>query len=319
MMKNIFTELRRRNLPPLNALRAFEAAARHLSMTMAGEELGVSAPAISAHVRMLERDLGVRLFRRHHRALSLTDAGSALLVRLERGFDTLAEGVDVARSFASHRGPGGRKRLTVTLPPSLATRWLVPRLDRFAAQHPAIDTRIDATMRLVDFSTEDVDVAIRYGAGSYPGLLCQKLANEKTIAVCAPELAKRLQVPDDLAKATLIHVRDETDGRDRAPDWSAWLKNAEVTGCNADLGPIFSMQGMAAQAAIDGQGIALLGRTVVSLDLAAGRLVEPFSITSPVAFAIWFVCRPEDSTRDTVAAFREWLLADIKGEQPGEH
>jgi len=158
--QKIFIEPRRRALPPLNALRAFEAAGRHLSMTRAAEELGVSAPAVSAHVRCLEQALGVRLFRRHHRALSLTEAGSACLARLERGFDAFAEAVETARSFAGGAVTGGR-RLTVTAPPSLATCWLVPRLERFAGTHPGIDIRIDTTMRLVDFATEDVDVGIR--------------------------------------------------------------------------------------------------------------------------------------------------------------
>jgi LysR family glycine cleavage system transcriptional activator len=313
MVQNFFTELRRRPLPPLNALRAFEAAGRHLSMTRAGEELGVSAPAVSAHVRMLEQALGVRLFRRHHRALSLTDAGVACLARLTRGFDAFAEAVEATRVFAPGEA-GGNPRLTVTAPPSLATRWLVPRLERFAERHPGIDIRIDATMRLVDFAAEDVDIGIRYGCGTYPGLYSERLLDEETIAVCAPRVAERLAQTGDLAGLTLIHVRDETDGSDGAPDWAAWLARAGIAGGDPRRGPVFSMQGLAAQAAIDGQGIALLGRSVVSLDLAAGRLVEPFAVAWPVAFAIWFVCRSGDRERDPVRRFHDWLIEDIAGQ-----
>lgn len=310
LVQKFFTEPRRRPLPPLNALRAFEAAGRHLSMTRAAEELGVSAPAVSAHVRMLEQDLGVRLFRRHHRALSLTDAGNACMARLTRGFDAFAEAVEAARAFGTGDAPGNR-RLTVTVPPSLATRWLVPRLERFAGLHPGIDVRIDATMRLVDFAAEDVDVGIRYGMGTYPGLTSERIVEEETIAVCAPHLAARLAQSGDLGRETLLHVRDETDGRDEAPDWTAWLARAGIAGCDPRRGPVFSMQGLAAQAAIDGQGIALLGRSVVTLDLAAGRLVQPFAMTWPVAFAIWFVCRPEDRERDAVRRFRDWLFEEV--------
>jgi len=279
-------------------------------MTRAGEELGVSAPAVSAHVRMLEQALGVRLFRRHHRALSLTDAGNACLTHLVRGFDAFAEAVEATRAFAAG-DPSGSRRLTVTLPPSLATRWLVPRLERFAGHHPGIDIRIDATMRIVDFATEDVDVGIRYGPGGDKGLFCERLVAEETITVCAPQLAERLPGDGGPGRATLLHVRDETDGRDGGPDWAAWLARAGITGCDPRRGPVFSMQGLAAQAAIDGQGIALLGRSVVALDLAAGRLVEPFAMTWPVAFAIWFVCRPEDRELDTVRCFHDWLVGDL--------
>lgn len=302
-----------RRLPSLNALRAFEAAARHLSMTRAANELHVSAPAVSEQVKSLETYLGVDLFVRANRRLTLTDAGHAALPYLSDGFDALAEAVRQARAHGIEASANNRRRLTVTIPPSLAIRWLVPRLEAFAGRHPDIDIRLDATMALVDPDDVDIDVAIRYGPGGYRGLSTELLQEEMTVAVCSPDLAARLRSPNDIRGVTLLHVKDETDGMDGAPDWRRGLKDLGVTGCDPERGPSFSLQGLAAQAAIEGQGVALLGRAVVSLDLAAGRLVEPFAIRFPVGYAIWFLCRPERRDQSPVAEFRAWLFDNVTG------
>ena len=300
-----------RRLPSLNALRAFEAAARHLSMTRAASELHVSAPAVSEQVKSLETFLGVKLFVRANRRLALTDAGHATLPYLSDGFDALAEAVRRARAHSIETSANSRRRLTVTIPPSLAIRWLVPRLEAFAGRHPDIDIRLDATMALVEPDDVDIDVAIRYGPGGYRGLSTELLQEEMTVAVCSPDLATRLQSPDDIRRVTLLHVKDETDGMDGAPDWRRGLKDLGVAGCDPERGPSFSLQGLAAQAAIEGQGVALLGRAVVSLDLAAGRLVEPFEIRFPVGYAIWFLCRAERRDQSPVAEFRKWLFENV--------
>jgi LysR family glycine cleavage system transcriptional activator len=302
-----------RRFPSLNALRAFEAAARHLSVTRAAEELHVSAPAVSAQIKSLEDYLETALFVRAHRRLALTEAGRAALPGLTDGFDALDDAVRLARLHGRNRSGAGRNRLTVTVPPSLATRWLVPRLEAFAGAYPQIDIRFDATMAVIDPDDVDVDVAIRYGPGGYRGLTTELLTDEATVAVCSPALAEKLPTPAELGHMTLLHVKDATDGMDSAPDWERALNELGVTGVDPRRGPTFSLQGLAAQAAIEGQGIALLGASVVELDLAAGRLVEPFPVRFPVRYAIWLVTQPERRRQSPVAEFCDWLLADVSG------
>jgi LysR family glycine cleavage system transcriptional activator len=204
-------------LPPLNALRAFEAAARHLSFNAAAEELNVTPAAISHQIKALEADLGVKLFRRLNRAVRLTDAGQACVPGLRDGFERIAEAVARARQGDSVG------LLTVTASPAVASKWLVPRLERFRARHPAIDLRIDASMRLVDLVREDVHVGLRYGAGKYPGLHTEQLVRSEVFPVCSPDLLKGkhpLRTPEDLRHHTLIH--DETTTLDpRGPDCGA--------------------------------------------------------------------------------------------------
>src|SRR4051794_36642926 len=189
-------------LPPLNSLRAFEAAARHLSFAEAAAELHVTPAAISHQIKALEADLGVKLFRRFNRAVRLTDAGQACLPGLRDGFERIAEAVARARQGDSVGV------LTVTASPAIAAKWLVPRLERFRERHPSIDLRIDASMRLVDFTREDVHVGLRYGGGKYPGLHTELLLRSEVFPVCAPALLKGkhpLREPEDLRHHTLIH------------------------------------------------------------------------------------------------------------------
>ena len=192
-----------RSLPPLNSLRAFEAAARHLSFTKAAGELNVTPAAISHQIKALEEFLGVVLFRRLTRALRLTDAGQAAFPKVREGFDKLAEAVEILRAEEES------KVLTVSVSPSFGAKWLVPRLDRFRAAHPDLEIRIDATDRLADFQGDNVDVALRYGMGNYPGLLVDKLFGAEMVPVCSPDLLdgpQPLQRPQDLAHHTLLHL-----------------------------------------------------------------------------------------------------------------
>ena len=269
-----------RRLPPLNALRAFEAAARHLSFTRAADELNVTQAAVSHQVKALEEWLGMPLFRRLNRSLLLTDAGQSYMPRLRDAFDTIDQ---ATRGLNAHESGG---TLTISTMDSFAAKWLVPRLGRFRARHPEIDTRVTASDRLVDFKREDVDVGIRYGRGRYPGLQVVRLMTEDVFPVCSPALAggePPLREPADLKHHTLLHD-------DLAVDWRTWLAAAGVRDVDADRGQWFSHSSLVLQVALDGQGVALGRSALLAEDLAAGRLVKPFELTLPADFAYYMVC-----------------------------
>jgi LysR family glycine cleavage system transcriptional activator len=293
-------------LPPLNALRAFEAAARLLSFNAAAEELNVTPAAISHQIKALEADLGVKLFRRLNRAVRLTDAGQACLPGLRDGFERIAQAVARARQGDSVG------LLTVTASPAVAAKWLVPRLERFRARHPAIDLRIDASMRMVDLAREDVHVGLRYGGGNYPGLHTELLLRSEVFPVCAPALLKGkppLRKPEDLRHHTLIH--DETIPLDpRGPDWAMWLRAAGVDDIDASHGLRFNQVALALDAAIGGRGVTLARDVFAGDDLAAGRLVRPFGKAMPVDFAIYVVIPPSLLAAPKVKAFRDWLFEE---------
>ncbi len=298
-----------RNLPPLNSLRAFETAARHLSFTKAAEELHVTPAAISHQIKALEEQMGVPLFRRLTRALRLTEAGQAALPSLRDGFDKLADGVDLLRA---HDESGA---ITVSLDPSFAAKWLVPRLDRFRAAHPDLDVRLDATDKLADFQRDNVDLAIRYGGGNYLGLEVERLLSEEIFPVCSPKLLEGpapLAQPGDLRHHTLIHL--EWGSEDvTAPTWRMWLLAAGVHDIDFTRGPVFSMTSLALQAAIEGQGVALASSFLVADDLAADRLVVPFdlSVCDPLDFAYHIVVPKRTADLPKVVAFKTWLLDEI--------
>lgn len=297
-----------RRLPPLNALRAFEAAARHLSLTRAAEELHVTPAAVSHQVKSLEAYLGVKLFRRANRSLLLTDAGQACLPGLLDGFDRLAQAVEAVHA-CDESGP-----LTVTVPPSFGAKWLVTRLDRFRLKHPGYDVRLDASMRLVDLMREGVDIAVRYGAGHYEGMRVDRLMDEVAVPVCSPRLLEDdnpLREPADLCRHTLLH-HTAPHQDDNFPDWRMWLRAAGVESCDLSRGPTFSLASMAVEAAINGQGVALVGDVLVADDIAAGRLVRPFELSFPVNFAYYIVCPRVTAERPRVVAFREWLLGEAR-------
>ena len=298
-----------RPLPPLNSLRAFEAAARHLSFTKAAEELHVTPAAVSQQIKLLEEHCGTKLFRRLTRALMLTDAGQAALPPLREGFDKLAEAVDRLRSHDR----GGI--LTVSVPPSFGAKWLVHRLDRLNAAHPEFDVRIDATDTLVDFSDAGVDFALRYGRGTYPGLHAEHLMPEVAFPVCSPALLEGehpLRAPEDLSHHTLLHVQWKME-HEAAPNWRMWLRAAGIEGIDAERGPRFTIEGMTVQAAIEGQGVALASGSLVSDDLKAGRLVRPFgpTICEATAFSYYLVYPQANAESPKVMAFRDWIMAEI--------
>ena len=295
-----------RNLPPLNSLRAFEAAARHLSFTRAAEELHVTPAAVSHQIKALEEQLGVALFRRLTRALRLTEAGQAALPAMRDGFDKLAEGVARARA---HESSGA---VTVSVGPSFAAKWLVPRLDRFREAHPDIEVRIDATDKVVDFELDNVDLAIRYGRGNYPGLRVERLLSEEIFPVCSPELLdgpNPLHQPEDLRHHTLLHLDWDMESV-MAPSWRMWLLAAGVDNVDFMRGPVFSMESLALQAAIEGQGVALVSSVLAEHDLEAGRLVMPFdvSVCDPLDFQYYLVTPKRTAELPKVVAFGTWLL-----------
>jgi len=296
-------------LPPLTGLRAFEAAARHLSFKDAAEELHVTPAAISQQVRALEEFVGRPLFRRLTRALELTPAGVAAAPPLTDGFARLADAAALMR--ASPEAPANR--LTVSVAPSFASKWLLPRLYRFKAAHPEIDIRLDAADALVRFDgTEDVDLALRFGRGRYGRLRTDRLRGETAFPVCAPALPEGdppLRAPDDLARHTLLHT-SWTAQQEDAPNWQMWLRAAGVEGVSPDTGLRFSADSMVVQAAIEGHGVALVPASLVADDLAAGRLVRPFppGDQDRTTFAYFLVYPPEAAERPKIAAFRDWVL-----------
>jgi len=301
-----------RSLPPLTALRAFEAAARHLSFTRAAAELHVTPAAVSHQVKGLEALLGVTLFRRVTRALRLTDAGQAALPTLTQGFDTLAKGVEQMRAHCE------RGVLTISISPSFGAMWLVPRLERFRSRHPEIEIRIDGTDRLVDVARGDADVAVRYGPGGYDGVRVDFLFNQVNTPVCSPALlAGRhpLHHPDDLRHHTLLHI----DWKDAEASWRMWLLAAGLHDIDPARGPHFTMETMAVQAALDGQGVALVGDVLVADDLAAGRLVRAFdpSLSTPLSFSHYLLSAEAGADQPKVIAFRDWLLEEARASRSG--
>ena len=301
-------------LPPLNALRAFDAAARHLSFTRAAAELNVTPAAVGHHVRALEDLLGVQLFRRLNRSLLLTDAAQSCLPELREGFARLAGAVE---TICASDAQG---LLTVTVAPTLAAKWLVPRLDRFWTAHPEINLRIDTAMAELDLAREGIDIGIRFGDGRYPGLRTERLMGETLFPVCAPALRERprpLLTLADLRWHVLLHIEGET--RDQSwPDWPAWLRATGCTGIDSVTGPRFSQTITAVQAAIDAQGVVIAPASTVNDDLAAGRLIKPFAnITDIQTDFAWYVVSPESSAENPkVIAFRDWVFAEATPQPP---
>ena len=307
-------------LPPLNALRAFEAAARHLSVKKAAIELNVTPAAVSHQIRMLEDYLGVQLFHRYNRALEMTDAARASLPKLREGFDCLVQAVERLRSHVS----GGV--LTVSAAPSFAARWLMPRLHRFIAAHPEVDVRVSARMRRVSVDgkgdvaeratveawLDDSDIAILYGRGNYPGLWVKKLLDLAITPICSPQLLEGdhpLRTPADLVHHMLLHD-DTGDLYDNEAFWDMWLRAANVNGVDSRRGPHFSHAVLAFEAAIDAVGVVASMPVLAAEDIAAGRLIAPFELHMALESAYYLVCQESASTRPAVLLFRDWLLEE---------
>ena len=300
-----------RSLPPLNALRAFEAAARHMSFSKAAEELNVTPAAISQQIRTLEDIAGVKLFRRLTRALLLSDAGQVALPSVTEGLDQLAEG------YRAMRRQEETGVLTVSVAPSLGAKWLVPRLEGFREKYPEFDIRIDATDRVIDFQRGDVDLALRYGSGTYEGLTVHCLMSELAAPVCSPALLEGkhpLREPADLRRHRLLHSQWRLQHA-FAPNWRMWLRATGLTDIDPESGPRFSEDNLVVQAAIAGQGVALVGHAVAAADLRAGLLVHPFgTATGENSDYCYYVVYPEGgAARPKVRAFTDWVLKEAEG------
>ena len=300
----------RRRLPPLNALRAFEAAARHLNFSRAADELSVTPGAVSQQIQNLEDYIGASLFKRTPRGLLLTDAAQIALPALREAFDRLAEAAQMLTG-----GVDGR-RLTVSVAPSFAAKWLVPRLGKFEQAHPQVDVWVSAGMELVDFAAGEVDVAIRYGAGHYAGLESTRLMQETVVAVASPDLLAANPLTDltDLSHHVLLHD-GSPDADESCPDWTMWLAARGVKGVDGARGPRFNQSSLVIEAAAGGRGVALAKRALAQADLDAGRLVTPFPIATAVDFA-YYVVHPKAKGRlPQVRAFVSWLIAEAEAHE----
>lgn len=295
-----------RRLPPLNALRVFEAAARHGSFAKAADELNVTAAAVSQQIRLLEADLGVPLFRRLPRGLVVSEAAKRAMPELEKAFAHLARAVEDMRG-GERAGP-----LVISVIPSFAARWLVPRLGGFIQAYPEIEVTVRSELRSVDFAREDVDLGIRYGKGVYPGLDTRLLLTEDVSPVCAPSLlagAKPLRRLEDLRHHTLLHDR-ALSGEEPSLAWRHWLRDAGVQGIDAERGPGFTDATMLMEAALRGFGVALGRSGLCADDLAAGRLVRPFRESRPADYAYYAVTPEGHAASPRVAAFLAWIEAE---------
>lgn len=293
----------------LNALRAFEAAARHLSFVVAAEELHVTPSAISQQVRTLENYLGLKLFVRSATGVRLTPEAAAAYPEVRQGLAHLAAAIDKLR------GDWRDGVVTLTLPISFAAKWLMPRIERFRAAHPDLELRLDTSNGLADYVADGIDIGVRYGLGDYPGLEAERLLDEEVFPVCSPSLltpgASHLR-PDQLQDMTLIH--DATIDFDPGfPSWRTWLTAHGGGEVDATRGLRFNSTVLAIQAAIDGQGIALGRGVAVAGDLAAGRLVRPFDGTQATRCAYHVLYLPGALAHPKIRAVRDWLFAEAAG------
>ncbi len=290
-------------LPSLNGLRAFEAAARHLSFTLAAAELNVTQTAISHQIRRLEEELGLRLFIRQNRSLSLTPEAREYLPGVRAAFNDLK----LATDRLLRRDDG--RVLTVSTLASLAAKWLLPRLSDFQESHPGIDVRITTSTSLVDFERDKVDAAIRYGRGQWPGVRAEWLMADELFPVCSPALVngnKPLRCPEDLKDHVLLHTST-------GDDWRLWLTAAGLpTDISKQPGVTFDLVFMTVQAAIDGLGVAMGRTTYVQDDIAKGRLVVPFRIALPANAGFYLVTPEARADSKKLAAFRQWVVASAQ-------
>lgn len=299
-----------KRLPPLNALKAFEAAGRHLSFSRAAEELHVTPAAVGHQIKALEEYLGVELFIRRNRSIELSEAGQSLFPGISDGFQRLLIAVDVF-----HRQHADQP-LVISIVPAFGGKWLLKRLDRFRDLHPDICIRIEATERVADFSRDQVDIAIRYGNGNYPGLRVDSLLAEEVYPVCSPSLVEGehpLREPKDLQYHLLLN-RDWDPNYPTWPDWEMWLKAAGLGDLPVNYGPQVggSSDSLLIEEAIAGRGVALASSILVADDLAAGRLIRPFDVSFPIQFGYWLVCPETTADNPKTRTFREWLLSEVK-------
>ena len=296
--------------PGLRSLRAFNAAARHLSFTKAADEMGVTPAAISHQIKELEDQIGAALFTRTSRSMALTREGEILATAAAESLDTLSRAVKRIKRLEN------RKVLKVSASPSIAAKWLVPRLDRFLDQSPGAEVRVDVSTTALDFERDDVDIAIRFGQGRYPGLKSDLLFTDKIFPVCSPRIItkeKPLAQPKDLLRHTLIHLEYEAQGV-VWPNWKMWMLAAGITDFDDKRGMHFGQTSLTVQAAIDGHGVALGDSNLVADDITEGRLVKPFelSLKAPSQFAYHVVSPLDTAQNPLVEAFRQWALSEAK-------
>lgn len=296
--------MKSRPLYPLNALRAFEAAARHLSFAKAADELSVTPAAVSHQVRKLEDYLGIQLFRRLPRGLLLNDEGQIFAADLADVFVSLNKVVERTMSAPA------QSELTISVAPMFAIKWLVPRLQGFADTYPDIDVRMSSSIDVVDFQRSGFDAAIRLGRGQYPGLVAERLFDETLTPMCSPRLLEGLVSPDDLRDRVLLHD-DSMAFHPDAPTWETWLEAAGAGQIDPSRGPRFSQPEHTLQAAIDGIGVVLGWRNLAAADLAAGRLVEPFQLSLSLDFSFYLVYPEIYADRRKIMKFRSWLLSEV--------
>lgn len=289
----------------MQALRAFEAAARTGSLTRAAELLHLTHGAIGHQIKGLEEELGVRLVERAGRGIRLTDAGERLAARVRSALGDLA---DAVREVSEGRSP---HQLRITVLPSFAARWLLPRVGRFVAAHPEIDVDIRASNAIADFRREDLDLGIRHGLGDWPGLVVEKLMEDAYFPVCSPRLARgRLpKVPADLARHTLLRSEGEA--------WKPWFEAAGLDWEEPARGPMFSDSSHTLQAAIDGQGVALARISLLGSDLRNGLLVRLFDIAIASARNHFLVYPPRLKSAPKLLTFRQWLFDEVAKEKRG--
>ncbi|WP_112322018.1 transcriptional regulator GcvA [Oceanibium sediminis] len=295
-------------LPPLTALRAFEAAARHMSFALAAEELAVTPAALSYQIKNLEAHLQAPLFRRLNRAVELTEAGAALLPYASEGFDALRQGWRAAQRTLEGAV------LNITAGPAFTAKWLAPKLFRFAQQNPDIELRFSATLRVLDFDRDAVDLAIRFGQGRDEGYFSEALYRGWITPMMRPDIAARVASPADLLKENLIH--DESlDFLRTPPNWACWFQHAGVDAAQV-RGPHFTQADHALDMALEGGGVAL-GRSSIALTaLQSGALVAPFPLALTVDAHYRMVCPLGHETRPRIARFREWIHAELAAAAP---
>ncbi len=297
------------HFPGLRSLRAFDAAAKHLSFTKAAEVMGVTPAAISHQIKELEDQLRLTLFVRTSRSMRLTKQGEILHAAAQESIEVLTRALHRIKKLEN------RNQIRVTSTPSVAAKWLVPRLDRFLEAVPGADVRVDVSNAVVDFDRDDIDVAIRFGTGKYDGLRSDLLFRDSLSPVCNPDIItkeKPLRSPRDLLRHTLIHL--DWEAGSLWPNWRMWMQAAGVMDFDEKSGLHFSQTSLGIQAALDGQGVALGDSNLVADDLAAGRLVKPFelSLKAPSAFSYHLITRLDTKDAPIVNAFRDWCLAEAE-------
>ncbi|MEM0900652.1 MAG: transcriptional regulator GcvA [Pseudomonadota bacterium] len=299
-------------LPPLNALRAFAAASRHMSFQKAADELSVTPSALSFQIRQLEEYLQVSLFERHNKRVELTDVGRRFAPGVREGFERLQAAMEV---LVPSTPPNV---LTVSTGPAFASKWLSPRIYKFLEQYPDIEFRISANLGLVNFAEDPVDAVIRFGGGNYPGLHVEPIANEATLPLAAPSLVEKYGgklTSDDLTTITLLHD-DSAAFLPNAVTWATWLSAEGLDNVDASRGARFNYADHALEAAVDGAGIVMGRLTLASRDIAAGRLVAPFQRSLPSQAGFYFCCLPQRLEVPKIVAFRDFIRAEMDAERP---